>query len=71
MASNTKRNVKIIFKHLISEAELIKVKQEVKIQSSIDHPNILKIHEAYQDDKKLFIIQEHLDGIELFDYIVT
>lgn len=36
----------------------------------MDHPNIVKIFEAYQDNKRYFIVTELLTGGELFDQIV-
>lgn len=36
----------------------------------LDHPNILRIYEIYQDKKRLFLITELCTGGELFDEIV-
>lgn len=33
----------------------------------MDHPNILKIYEFYQDDTNFYIVSEYCDGGELFD----
>lgn len=40
---------------------------EVDLLKELDHPNILKIHELYQDAKNYYIISEYLEGGELFD----
>lgn len=69
--SSSQRGIKVIFKHMVAQSDLDKIINEIKILTQIDHPNILKVHEAYQDDKRIFIIQEVLNGGELFDYIVT
>jgi calcium-dependent protein kinase len=43
---------------------------EVKILKEIDHPNIMKIYEYYQDAQNIYIVSECLGGGELFDRIV-
>ena len=43
---------------------------EIEILKKIDHPNIMKIYEFYQDSKNYYIIMELIKGKELFDYIV-
>ena len=40
---------------------------EVEILKGLDHPNIVKIYEMYQDKKHFFIITELVEGGELFD----
>ena len=42
---------------------------EVEIISRLDHPNIIKIYEMYEDAKKYYIVSELCTGGELFDYI--
>lgn len=43
---------------------------EINILKDLDHPNILKIFEAYKDSKRFYIVTEILQGGELFDMIV-
>ncbi|KAH0477368.1 MAG: uncharacterized protein KVP18_003600 [Porospora cf. gigantea A] len=45
------------------------VDMEIKILKEVDHPNILKIFEVYEDRNCLYIITELLAGRELFDMI--
>ena len=33
----------------------------------LDHPSILKIHEVYPEDKRIYIVTEQCTGGELFD----
>lgn len=40
---------------------------EVEILKSLDHPNIVKLYELYQDSKNYYLITEFLEGGELFD----
>lgn len=42
---------------------------EIAIIKELDHPNILKVHEAYQDEFWLYIVTELINGGELFDEI--
>ncbi len=35
---------------------------EIRIMKKIDHPNIIKFHEAYQDDYNIYLVQEYCDG---------
>lgn len=36
----------------------------------MDHPNILKLYDVLETNKKVYIILEHVKGGELFDYII-
>jgi calcium-dependent protein kinase len=36
----------------------------------LDHPNIVKVYEFYEDDQNLYIITELIEGGELFDEII-
>lgn len=42
---------------------------EVSVLKSIDHPNIIKLFELYQDDTNYYLITEHCQGGELFERI--
>jgi serine/threonine protein kinase len=35
----------------------------------LDHPNILKLYETFEDEKRIFIITDISKGGELFDEI--
>jgi len=39
---------------------------EIKILKTLDHPNIIKIYEFFQDEKNLYLITEYCDGGDLF-----
>jgi len=43
---------------------------EINIFSRIDHPNIVKMYEFFEDDKRFFIVMEICKGGELFDEIL-
>jgi calcium-dependent protein kinase len=42
---------------------------EMDILKNLDHPNIVKLYELYQDEKFYYLITEYLSGGELFDRI--
>lgn len=42
---------------------------EVSALKTLDHPNVVKLFEVYQDKKCVFLVLEYLEGGELFDYI--
>lgn len=43
--------------------------KEVEILKELDHPNVVKIYEYFEDTQHIFIIMEYLEGGELFDKI--
>jgi len=40
---------------------------EINVLRNLDHPNIVKIYEYYEDDKRFYIVTEICSGGELFD----
>lgn len=61
--------MKIIKKN--SEKVVNTVFDEIKILKMLDHPNIVKIYEYFQDDQNVYIIMEYLKGGSLFDRLKT
>lgn len=43
---------------------------EINIMKSLDHPNVIKLYEVYEDINYLYLVMELLEGGELFDKIV-
>ena len=71
-STGEKRAVKTIHKKSIrSEEERQMVFTEVSILKALDHPNIIRLHEFYQDQKNYYIITELCTGGELFDRIIS
>ena len=42
---------------------------EVEILARLNHPNIIRIYEMFEDDKKYYVVSELCTGGELFDFI--
>lgn len=42
---------------------------ELSILRKLDHPNIMKIYEVFEDNVNYFLITELCRGVELFDTI--
>lgn len=67
-----KRVIKNIKKSRIrSQEEKIKFLNELEVLQTLDHPNIVKLYEFYEDESNFFLVTEYLAGGELFEYIVS
>ncbi|CAD8133730.1 unnamed protein product [Paramecium octaurelia] len=64
------RAIKIISKSEATNEEVSRVLHEAEILKQLDHPNIVKILEIYQNSEQIFIVTELYTGGELFDAIV-
>jgi len=66
--SNFKVAIKAITKKKII-TELKAILDEIAIIKELDHPNIVKYYETYQNDEFLYIVMEYCPGGDLFDLI--
>ena len=48
-------------------AELKSIRNEIQIMKVVDHPNIVKLFEFFEDDENLYIITEYCAGGQLFE----
>ncbi|CAE7208437.1 CPK1, partial [Symbiodinium sp. CCMP2456] len=53
-----------------SEAALSEFRTEVELMKSLDHPSICRLLQVYEDPKNLYLVMEHIQGGELFNYVV-
>lgn len=44
---------------------------EITALKTLDHPNVIKLFEIYEDEDDVYLVQELCTGGELFDYIVN
>ena len=45
------------------------IMEEVAILNQLDHPNIVKYYETYNDQKYIYLVMEYISGKPLFDKI--
>ena len=45
-------------------------RNECEAMITLDHPNVIKLYEIFEDDKRVYLVQELCDGGEVFDRIV-
>merc|ERR1719352_1121194 len=62
------RAVKSISKEHMKNLE--RFKQEIAIMKMMDHPNIIKLYESFEDRKNIYLVMELCLGGELFDRII-
>ena len=48
-----------------------KFKLEIDLMIEMDHPNIIKLFEVFEDNRYIYLIMEECLGGELFDKIIT
>ena len=53
------------------EASSRSMQNEVAILSKLDHPNIVRFYESFEDSNELFIAMELVDGASLNDYLTS
>ncbi|OII77609.1 protein kinase domain-containing protein [Cryptosporidium andersoni] len=66
--SNLNRVCKMIDKSL-SNVSVDQIEAEVAVLKNLDHPNIIRIFEVYEDTDHMYIIMEKCAGGELFERI--
>ncbi|CEM35351.1 unnamed protein product [Vitrella brassicaformis CCMP3155] len=62
------RAVKQISKSQVKNIE--RFRQEIAIMKQLDHPNIIKLFETFEDHKNIYLVLELCTGGELFDRII-
>ncbi len=54
----------------MSGDDVISLKQEINILKELQHPNIIKLYALYNENTKMYLVTEIMEGGELFDRIV-
>mmetsp|Transcript_36346 Transcript_36346/g.79299 ORF Transcript_36346/g.79299 Transcript_36346/m.79299 type:complete len:503 (-) Transcript_36346:101-1609(-) len=62
------RAIKTISKAQMKNVE--RFKQEIAIMKMMDHPNIIKLYETFEDHRNIYLVMEISSGGELFDRII-
>jgi calcium-dependent protein kinase len=62
--------IKAIAKANLDQDDLDALENEVQIMQKLDHPNIVKYFETYDDLKYIYLCMELCQGGELFDHVI-
>lgn len=62
--------IKVISKRRLSDADKLNLKNEIEVMKQVDHPNIVKLYDVYEDEKYFFLVMELCKGGELYEKIV-
>lgn len=70
-SSKHNKDHRVAIKCLVKQYQqsLEEILEEFHILSHIDHPNIVRYIETYNDDKFVFLVMEYVDGGSLFDQV--
>jgi serine/threonine protein kinase len=61
--------IKQVRKKPMSEQQTARMRREVWFLRLLDHPNIIKLHDFWEDESFLSIVMEYFPGQELHTYI--
>jgi calcium/calmodulin-dependent protein kinase I len=70
-ATNEYFAVKILSKRKMAEEDKASLMQEITIMKQIDHPNIVKMVDFFEDEGHYCIVMEMMQGGELFEQILN
>lgn len=62
------RAIKVIKKSKVKDPT--RFKMEIDIMKELDHPNIIKLFEVFEDARFVYLVMELCEGGELFDKII-
>ncbi|XP_042321263.1 NUAK family SNF1-like kinase 2 [Sceloporus undulatus] len=51
------------------EQDLIHIRREIEIMSSLNHPHVIAVHEVFENNSKIVIVMEYASKGDLYDYI--
>uniref|UniRef100_A0A8D2IQ27 non-specific serine/threonine protein kinase n=1 Tax=Varanus komodoensis TaxID=61221 RepID=A0A8D2IQ27_VARKO len=51
------------------EQDLVHIRREIEIMSSLNHPHIIGVHEVFENSSKIVIVMEYASKGDLYDYI--
>ncbi|KEG01073.1 CAMK/CDPK protein kinase [Plasmodium vinckei vinckei] len=62
------RAVKVVSKKKLKN--IPRFRQEIDIMKNLDHPNVIKLLETFEDEEQIYLIMDLCTGGELFDKII-
>lgn len=69
-ASGERFAVKVLSKKKMSDEDKAAMSTEIEILKQVDHPNIVKLVDVFEDERHLCLVMELMQGGELFDQIL-
>ncbi|KNE97410.1 CAMK/CAMKL/GIN4 protein kinase [Puccinia striiformis f. sp. tritici PST-78] len=76
--------VKIVPRHLLpnsrmsinqagahADKRLLGIEREIVIMKLIDHPNVMRLYDVYENSHEIYLVMEYVEGGELFEYLVS
>ena len=45
------------------------VMREIICMKKLEHPNIVKLHDSFETPKEIYLIQEYVSGVSLYQFI--
>jgi calcium-dependent protein kinase len=63
--------IKVISKSKLTSEEVESLHFEVAILQQVDHPNIVKYYETYEDDKFVYLVMELCPGGEIIEKLTS
>jgi calcium-dependent protein kinase len=59
--------IKTLSKKKLTEKAIAEIKDEIQILQTLDHPNIIRYLETFENEKFMYLVMEYCEGGELFD----
>lgn len=64
------RAIKLVKKHVIRlQDDEKKFLKEIEVLINLDHPNIIKVFEYFEDEKNYYVVEEYAEGGELYEQL--
>ncbi|XP_073104560.1 SNF1-related protein kinase catalytic subunit alpha KIN10 isoform X3 [Elaeis guineensis] len=62
--------VKILNLQKLNDAEVERVRREIKIMGRLSHPNIIRLYEVIEIKSKIYVVMEYMNHGGLYDYVI-
>lgn len=59
--------VKVLSKKKMNDEDKIAMQTEIEILKTVDHPNVVKLVDVFEDERHWCLVMELMQGGELFD----
>ena len=66
-ATGVRYAVKVMSKKKMSDEDKQAMQQEIEILRQVDHPNVVKLVDIFEDERHWCLVMELMEGGELFD----